>query len=241
MVKPLGHKAYTSIGHLPESRLGSGDHHVTDGQAKIAAGRHARADDRIWVTEKLDGSCVAIANVDGVIVPLIRTGWPAASSNYFQHLMFHDWVMERADFFTEFLWPGERLCGEWLAQVHGEEYHVDDDTVFAPFDIMKGMERIPYEHFLERLHRIGSRLMPPYLCHSGRGVSVEAAFDMVGAFNRLAKDMRGKRYCTGVPEGVVYRVEHKGKFDFMAKWVRPDKVDGHLMDKQIFNYKRVWA
>jgi len=27
-------------------------------------------------------------------------------------------------------------------------------------------------------------------------------------------------------EGVVYRVERKGKVDFLAKWVRHDKVDG---------------
>jgi len=25
-------------------------------------------------------------------------------------------------------------------------------------------------------------------------------------------------------EGLVYRVERKGKVDFLAKWVRPDKV-----------------
>ena len=34
--KPLGQKAYGSIPHLPYSRLGTGDHHITEGQALIA-------------------------------------------------------------------------------------------------------------------------------------------------------------------------------------------------------------
>lgn len=84
--KPLGHKAYTSIGHLPNSRLGSGDHSVMDGQARICTGRHARPDDRVYVTEKLDGSCVAVYRDDaGIIVPLMRSGWRASESNYHQH------------------------------------------------------------------------------------------------------------------------------------------------------------
>ena len=33
--KPLGMKAYGSIGHLPESRRGPGDHQIHEGQARI--------------------------------------------------------------------------------------------------------------------------------------------------------------------------------------------------------------
>ncbi len=32
-------------------------------------------------------------------------------------------------------------------------------------------------------------------------------------------------------EGVVWRVEHRGKVDFLAKFVRPDKVDGLYLEK----------
>ena len=35
-MKPLGHKAYGSIPHLPNSRMGPGEHHISPGQAKIA-------------------------------------------------------------------------------------------------------------------------------------------------------------------------------------------------------------
>ena len=30
-------------------------------------------------------------------------------------------------------------------------------------------------------------------------------------------------------EGVVWRVERRGKVDFLAKWVRPNKVDGRYL------------
>lgn len=37
--KPLGRRAYGSIGHLPGSRLGPGDHHVPEGQGRICTER----------------------------------------------------------------------------------------------------------------------------------------------------------------------------------------------------------
>ena len=50
--KPLGQKAYGSIPHLPGSRLGVGDHHVTHGQAKIATEKPRDKHDFIIVQEK---------------------------------------------------------------------------------------------------------------------------------------------------------------------------------------------
>jgi hypothetical protein len=41
---------------LPNSRLGEGDHCVTDGQARIATVKTRDQHDRITVQEKLDGS-----------------------------------------------------------------------------------------------------------------------------------------------------------------------------------------
>lgn len=63
--KPLGGKAYGSIGHLPHSRLGAGDHSVPDGQSKICCGKTRDKHDRVIVQEKLDGSCCAVALVAG--------------------------------------------------------------------------------------------------------------------------------------------------------------------------------
>ena len=42
-------------------------------------------------------------------------------------------------------------------------------------------------------------------------------------------------------EGAVWRIENKGKFDFMVKYVRPNKVDGiylEIMGDEIYwNWK----
>ncbi len=37
-------------------------------------------------------------------------------------------------------------------------------------------------------------------------------------------------------EGYIWRVEHKGKVDFLAKWVRPDYEPG----KYLFDVTEVW-
>lgn len=63
MTKPLGHKAYGSIPHLPNSRLGVGDYHCHEGQARICCEKARDKHDRIIVTEKLDGSNVCVANI----------------------------------------------------------------------------------------------------------------------------------------------------------------------------------
>src|SRR5689334_8823639 len=86
--KPMRRKAYGSIGHLPQSRLGPGDWSVHEGQARIATFKPRDKHDRIIVTEKVDGSCVAVARVKGVIHALGRAGYPAESSPYEHIKMF---------------------------------------------------------------------------------------------------------------------------------------------------------
>jgi hypothetical protein len=51
-MKPLGFKNYGSIGHLPCSRMGPGDHSVHEGQARICLEKARDKHDRIFVTEK---------------------------------------------------------------------------------------------------------------------------------------------------------------------------------------------
>src|SRR5438552_14984978 len=117
--KPLGGRAYGHIPHLPGSRMGPGDHHCHQGQAQICTTRARDRYDLIIVQEKLDGSCVSVARIEGTIVPLTRAGYRAETSLYKQHHLFAHWVYENADRFLSILAEGERLCGEWLAQAHG--------------------------------------------------------------------------------------------------------------------------
>jgi Putative restriction endonuclease len=86
--KPLGIKNYGSIAHLPNSRMGEGDHKCPDGQARIATIKVRDKHDRIIVQEKLDGSNVGVALINGVLCSLGRAGYLAADSPYEQHWRF---------------------------------------------------------------------------------------------------------------------------------------------------------
>lgn len=213
--KPLGHKSYGSIGHLPGSRRGPGDHGINDGQARILTVRPRDKHDRIIVQEKLDGSNVAVANISGILHAIGRAGHLAISSPYEQHRMFANWVLANLDLFN-FLEPGERLCGEWLAEAHGTRYELKHDP-FVPFDIMRnGHERAT---FAELHRRASDRFTLPDLLSDGPPITVADALDRLRPSTHGALDPI---------EGIVYRCEraNTNKVDFLAKWVRPDKVDG---------------
>ena len=141
-MKPLGRKAYGSIPHLPNSKLGPRDYHIHQGQADILTKKTSDKHDLVIIQEKLDGSCCAIANVDGRLVPLTRAGHPATTSKYEQHHLFAHWVRENQPRFA-FLQPGQRVVGEWLAQAPSARYQVDDHSVFVAFDLMEGATRAP--------------------------------------------------------------------------------------------------
>lgn len=230
--KPLGRKAYGSIPHLPNSRRGPGDHGVNDGQARMCCEKSADPRDTVIVQEKLDGSCVSVAQIDGAIVPLIRAGYRAEDSRYRQHHMFAAWTYERQAMFDYLLDEGERIVGEWLAQAHGTRYDLRGDP-FVAFDIMSEAQRVPYDEFQ---CRIGTELEIPPLLHRGSPLSTERVMELAGKFGRFG--------AIDPIEGVVYRVERQAKNKsaevlFLAKWVRADKVDGHYLP-EISGQSPVW-
>ena len=231
--KLLGRKNYGSIGHLPTSRLGPGDHHVHDGQAAICLSKARDRHDAIFVTEKLDGSNVGVARIDGVLHPLGRAGWPARSSPFEQHVLFHVWVMANQDRFLAVLDDGERIVGEWLAQAHGTRYVLPHEP-FVVFDVMAGEERRPWATVVERA-RAGGFVMPRLL-HAGYPISLERVLGLLEPSGHGAVDS---------VEGAVWRVEHRGAFDFMAKFVRPDKEDGTYLPERsslpaVWNWRPDW-
>lgn len=213
--KPLGRKAYGSIPHLPGSRLGPGDHHCHEGQSRIATEQPRDKHDLIIVQEKLDGSCVSVARVNGTIIALGRAGYLAQTSPYEQHILFADWVRQHEGMFA-FLKEGERVVGEWLAQAHGTRYDIlGNESPFVPFDIICESERALTE---EVEHRLGNIFPLPMRLNAGQPMSIEDAMKMLGN--------RGFHKALDIPEGAVWRVERHGKVDFLVKYVRPDKVDG---------------
>lgn len=215
-LKPLGHRGYGSIPHLPGSRLGPGDHKCHEGQQAICWHKVRSRHDRIIVTEKLDGSNVSIANVGGQIMALGRAGYLAQSSKYEQHHLFAGWVREREDRLADLIPDGHRLVGEWLAQAHGTRYELAGAEPFIAFDLMTGAARLPFND-LVALCKAGG-ITSAAVLHDGGAFPLDAALAALGRF--------GHHGALDPVEGAVWRVETRGAFDFIAKFVRHDKQDG---------------
>lgn len=228
MSKPLGFKAYGSIAHLPDSRMGPADHHCHAGQSDICTKKARDKHDTIIVLEKLDGACCSIANIEGQIVPLIRAGFRAEEA-FYEHLrMFGAWVNARPERF-DFIAPGSRIVGEWMALAHGTVYSCLPEDPFVIFDYFDGRARRPYGDVQGAAYLAGLKAAP--VLSEGRPVEIADALALMGA--------EGEFGAQGGPEGVVYRVERKGHVDFLAKYVRPDKVDGAYLP-EISGTPAVW-
>jgi hypothetical protein len=219
MNKPLGRKSYASIPHLPGSRLGAGDHRCDDRQAEVCLVRARDRHDRVVVTEKLDGSNTAVARVNGAVVALTRAGTPATTSSHEQHHLFAHWVRERYTLFQEMLADGEVLHGEWLAQAHGTIYRLPHDP-FVAFDLSVDGRRLPCDEAADRCRRFA--VTTPQILHVGGPIGIDAVVPL------LARSGHGVAEGETV-EGAVWRVERHGRFDFLAKWVRPDKAVGQYL------------
>jgi len=225
-MKPLNRKSYGSIGHLPNSRLGSADHSVHEGQSRICTEKTRDKHDIVIVQEKLDGSCTAVALINGEILALGRAGYLAQSSKYEQHQLFAYWVRENETRFRSVLKEGERLVGEWLAQAHGTIYRLNYLSPWFPFDIMIESKRFCFGEFTLRTQQY---FLTPHILHQGSAIQVEDAMSI---------HEEHKTPCDKT-EGIVYRVERKGEVDFLAKWVRPDKVDGKYLP-EISGKEAIW-
>lgn len=212
--KPLNAKSYGSIPHLPGSRLGPGDFHIHEGQARIATEKARDKHDLIIVQEKLDGSNVAVAKVKGEILALTRSGYLATTSPYDQHHYFAKWVKQNEDRFLSLLNERERVCGEWLAMAHGTKYDLPHEP-FVPFDIMTGAKRIIYNDFIKRIVLVN--LTSPNLISIGQPFPIESMLECIKESGHGAVDE---------VEGAIWRVERKGVVDFLAKYVDHNKQDG---------------
>lgn len=218
--KPLGRKAYGSIPHLPGSRLGPGDHHCHPGQERICTLKARDRHDRIIVTEKLDGGNVCIAKVEGQIHALGRAGYPAITSPFRQHHIFDEWVKGGLGRFSALLNEGEALHGEWLAMAHGTKYDLAHEP-FVAFDLTRDKKRVSHDELVELCTRFA--LTTPHVISDGPPISVADALELLGE--------HGQHGALEPVEGAVWRVERKGEYDFLAKYVRPDKSDGKYLSE----------
>lgn len=211
-LRPLGARAYGRMPHLPGSRLGPAERQLSAAQA----GRltvSPRAGDQVWVQEKLDGTNVAVARIDDEVVALTRAGYRAADSRRLQGQLFDAWVNRQRARFLDVLQPGERVVGEWLYHAHGTRYVLPHEP-FVAFDLMRGMERSTLTDLKKRFS--GVLVLP--------GLHACAAHDPAALFRRL--DGRSDHGAIAGPEGLIYRLERQDRVELVAKWVRPDYVEG---------------
>lgn len=217
-MKPLGIKSYGSIPHLIGSRLGEGDHHAHEGQVRICTEKPRDKHDLIIVQEKLDGGNVGVCKVNGEILAITRAGYLAETSPYKTHHAFKEWVNRNKGRFNCLLHENERVCGEWLLTSVGTRYKLQHEP-FVPFDLIMGKERSSFNEFTDRINAFD--FTPPKLLSIGKPVSISLALDLIEVSGHGA---------TEPTEGAIWRVERKGKVDFLCKYVRPDKVDGKYLE-----------
>ena len=218
--KPINRKNYGSIPHLSSSKLGDGDHYITEGQERILTIKKRDKHDIIRVFEKYDGSNVGIAKKDGNIYALTRSGYEAKTSPYKQHHLFSDWVDQSISLFDGMLNEGERICGEWLAQAHGIQYNIaDEQQPIVFYDLIdEDNQRLLWNDVVDRTHDLPIDLARHI--HYGDPISPKDLQDELRKCDNSFYPIDGK------PEGMIYRVERKDKVDFLAKWVRKDFKPG---------------
>ena len=156
------------------------------------------------VQEKLDGSNVSAAKVNGEIVALTRAGYLASTSPYLQHHLFGIWVKKNEQRFYEVLQEGERLVGEWLAMAAGTRYNLPHEP-FVAFDLMAGSERKTYAEMVVTVKPFD--FITPWVIHQGGAFPVDAALKAIKTSGDGAIDS---------VEGAVWRVERKDKVDFLC-------------------------
>lgn len=233
MNKPLGYKSYGSIPHLPGSRRGPGDHGISEQQGKILTERVRDKHDVVIVAEKVDGSCVSVARKEGQLLALGRAGYLAQTSPFEQHQLFAEWVRQNQGLFG-WLPNNYRACGEWMIQAHGTRYNLNKEP-FVVYDVMMGHKREPLSRWhlddCSRFHGMAQMPCVPVLYIGTGSCSIEEALDLLGE--------RGHFGAIDKAEGCVWRVEHNCEFNFIAKYVRPDKEDGKYLP-EISGLPSVW-
>jgi hypothetical protein len=174
----------------------------------------------VIVQEKLDGTCVAIVREQGKLVARGREGRLAAESQNDGRRMFAAWVEANQARLERVVGAGEVLVGEWLALVHGTIYELSHE-LYVPFDLLRGPSRVraPVDELARRLAPTG--LTMPAIVHRGGPIAIDAACILLGE--------HGKHGAVDPPEGLVYRVERGDNVMVVAKWVRPDKIDGSYL------------
>jgi hypothetical protein len=223
MNKAITGKNYGSIPHLLDSKLGKHDKYLHKGQDAIIRKGGRNRHDMVHASLKIDGTNVGVLRQGEDLIPLQRKGYDCRTSPYKQHHKFAEFVDEHRAQFFHLLNDGERVVGEWIYQASGIIYNVEC-LPFLPFDLFSCSQRIPWAELVIRVATNSDFETPP---------SISYGYDDAPKGHAEIMKIIGPP-CMAIPvgvqhEGLVYRVEKKGMFDFMGKWVRSDFIPGKYL------------
>ena len=210
-------RLYPRIPHLPGSRVGPAERYAAP--AFTARATVAADDDRVIVTEKLDGSCVALVGAAAGIEARGRDGGLCAASRNDGRRGFAAWVAARAARLAAHVAPGERVMIEWLALAHGTRYALPHGPAVVIDGFAADGARWGFDAVVARAAALA--LPTPAVLHDGAALAVELALARLGA--------RGHHGALDPAEGVMYRLERGARVRGLAKLVRPGKIDGRYL------------
>lgn len=229
--KPLGGPVFGKIGHLPGSKTGPSDSHISENEMTFYTEGRKNAKDIIIVTEKMDGACVGVYRPIGgysgnTLVAMQKHGYPVHTSHRAWLAEFDEWVSANRTKFLHILKAGEWLVGEWLVRPHGVKYRLKPSNYFMPFSLRYNP---PYSQsselsYLDMVERIDDAFtLPGVIADDGEPVKIEEV--------RRYIVRREQSYSIDKPEGAVWRRDGDG-FTTRAKWVRPDHVAGMYWEEE---------
>lgn len=237
----IGESPYQSIPYLPCSRLGKGEHYSSSAKYFTEELRHPA--ERIYITEKVDGSSVAAVRAEGnQFIAVNKFGHPVSTSHWACYNGFDQWVTDHRLVLLEIL-PnvGDRLCGEWLYQVHGIKYDRLPD-LFLAFDIKyrsdKTCQYISTKRFSEIIDQFAFVCRVPIIYF---GPPIDPKW--LSILTRQSHfRLKGGRM-----EGCVLRRERDGYRIDIAKYTRPDhkagiflpETENAVVDEPVWN--DVWG
>ncbi|MEO1269305.1 MAG: RNA ligase family protein [Myxococcota bacterium] len=217
-----GKRGYHTIAHLPGSRVGPSDRHLSLGQAALCTERLKDGRDRVVVLEKLDGTCVAAVRLGEQVVAIGRQGHRADRSLFLGRRHFAAWVQLHHHALRALLADGERVVGEWLSVAHGTRYALPHEP-FVAFDLIRGERRAGWDEVVRRCTAV--QIPTAATLHAGSPCSIEAALERLGP--------HGLHGALDEAEGLIWRVERhlKGhtRVHTVAKYVRATHTTGRYL------------
>ncbi len=217
-------KAYGRIGHLPGSRRDPGDTDSAARTGRLCTAGPLPPGARLYVLEKLDGSCVAAWRQGGAVLAIGRQGDLAALSPNPGRQLWAEWVARNQAALLGALEDGERLVGEWLTLAHAVQYRLPHGP-FVAFDLMHGPVHLPRATLEARLSGTD---IPVVGCVATAPIPPREALERLGAGFHGAGSYGGD----DAPEGLVYRLEQGAGETFrvaLSKFVRDDHRPGRLL------------